>query len=356
MGGFDDLISKVKAMVDRIMDEVSKENHTTSTSDPPPSIRDPSASRKGDETASITRNVIRDAHNFLNLMESVNLKQQSMQALESHQRTSIDINRELQQLQWKSGVTLSKEEKELQQNIQSTTTYIAEIIKNKQDVQKVQDIEQRELSKSISSAKAPHLDKQGKNIQAFLEFHMTFKKANPLSRCIKLREGLHDDLKQRVLHETDPEAILSLLKKMYLAEDVLLPLARQEIADLKSTPVVNSKDEAKAYSIILGFITKLQKADLLERFDFTTIQMASSKLSKIRLDAWEKEWMMTHERLEADGESLKVQENRKRELFIRFLKLHEGLLHRRLLQSSIDDKDKPDKKDKREKVFNTKEL
>ena len=355
-GGFDDLISKVKAMVDRIMDEVSKNNHTSTTSDPPPSVRDPSASHGRDETASITRNVIKDAHSFLNLMESVNLKQQSMQALESHQRTSIDINRELQQLQWKSGVTLSKEERELQQNVQSTTTYIAEIIKNKQDIQKVQDIEQRELSKSISSAKAPHLDKQGKNIQAFLEFHMTFKKANPLSRCIKLREGLHDDLKQRVLHETDPEAILSLLKKMYLAEDVLLPMSRQEIADLKSTPVVNSKDEAKAYSIILGFITKLQKADLLERFDFSTIQMASSKLSKVRLDAWEKEWMITQERLEADGESLRVQESRKRELFIRFLKLHEGLLHRRLLQSSIDDKDKPDKKEKREKVFNTKEL
>ena len=356
IGGFDDLISKVKGMVDRIMGEVSKETYTPPTSAPPPSVRDPSASRRGDETASIIRNVIRDAHSFLNTMERVNLKQESMQALESHQRTSIDINRELQQLQWKSGVTLSTGERDLQQNIQSTTTYIAEIIKNKQDIQKVQDIEQRELSKSISSAKAPHLDKQGKNIQAFLEFHMTFKKANPLSRCIKLREGLHDDLKQRVLHETDPEAILSLLKKMYLAEDVLLPLSRQEIADLKSTPVVNSKDEAKAYSIILGFITKLQKADLLERFDFSTIQMASSKLSKIRLDSWEKEWMLTQERLEADGESLRVQENRKRELFIRFLKLHEGLLHRRLLQSTIDDKDKIDKKEKREKVFNTKEL
>ena len=235
IGGFDDLVSKVKAMVDRIMVEVSKETHTP-TPAPPPSVRDPSASRRGDETASITRNVIRDAHSFLNSMESVNLKQQSTQALESYHRTSIDINRELQQLQWKSGVTLTTEERELQQNIQSTTTYIAEIIKNKQDIQKVQDIEQRELSKSISTAKAPYLDKQGKNIQAFLEFHMTFKKANPLSRCIKLREGLHDDLKQRVLHETDPEAILSLLKKMYLAEDVLLPLSRQEIADLRSSP------------------------------------------------------------------------------------------------------------------------
>ena len=355
IGGFDDLISNVKGMVDRIMVEVSKET-TTLPPPPPSSVRDPSASRRGDETASITRNVIRDAQGFLNAIESINLKQQTMQALESYHRNSIDINRELQQLQWKSGVTLSIEDRQLQQNIQSTTTYIAEIIKTKQDIQKVQDIEQRELSKSISSAKAPHLDKQGKNIQAFLEFHTTFKKANPLSRCIKLREGLNDDLKQRVLHETDPEAILSLLRKMYLAEDVLLPLSRQEIADLKSTPVVNSKDEAKAYSIILGFITKLQKADLIERFDFSTIQMASSKLSKVRLDSWEKEWMINQERLEAAGESLRVQENRKRELFIGFLKLHEGLLHRRLLQSSIDDKDKIDKKEKKEKVFNTKEL
>ena len=61
--------------------------------------------------------------------------------------------------------------------------------------------------------------------------------------------------------------------------------------------------------------------------------MAISKLSKQRQDEFEKSWMMEQFRMK--GVPLDIQEDRKRELFIDFIKIHESLLHRRQLQNSL---------------------
>ena len=72
---------------------------------------------------------------------------------------------------------------------------------------------------------------------------------------------------------------------------------------------------------------------MIKRLDLTTIAMAISKLSKQRQDEFEKSWMMEQFRMK--GVPLDIQEDRKRELFIDFIKIHESLLHRRQLQNSL---------------------
>ena len=123
-----------------------------------------------------------------------------------------------------------------------------------------------------------------------------------------------------------------------MAEDVILPLARAEIQALPNAPAVNSAQEGKAYACILSFVTKLQKSDLYERLDFSTITLAASKLSRVRQDTWDKDWLMRSQTM--TGTSLRTQEDAKRDLFVEFLKLHDNLLQRRLLQTTLQQKEK----------------
>ena len=204
-------------------------------------------------------------------------------------------------------------------------------------------------------AKAPTLSASGREIQAFLEFHQNFKHANSLSRALKLKEGMAEELKERFVHEVDPEKILSVLRGMFLAQDVLLPLSRQNIVQLPNCPPVGTKQELKAYSEILGFVAKLEKADMLERMDFSTMALIVQKLSKQRIDNWDREWM--EEQLKIDSEPLKFQEDRKRQMLVNFLRINESILHRRLLQSSITGQEKSQpKKEKRETILATAEV
>ena len=76
---------------------------------------------------------------------------------------------------------------------------------------------------------------------------------------------------------------------MYLAQDVLLPLSRQEVLDLPNHPPVGTKQELKAYTTVLGFVSKLEKADMVDRLDYSTMATIVQKLSKQRLDNWDRE-------------------------------------------------------------------
>ena len=209
------------------------------------------------------------------------------------------------------------------------------------------------MSKSLSFAKAPTLSSGGQEIQAFLEFHENFKHGNALQRELKLKEGLAEDLKQRFQHQIDLEKIISILKSMFLAQDVLLPLSRQEVLDLPNHPPVGTKQELKAYTTVLGFVSKLEK-DMVDRLDYSTMATIVQKLSRQRLDNWVREWVQ--EQMRIDAEPLKVQEDRKRQMLINFLQLNESILHRRLLQTSLNQQEKTPKKDRKENMLATSEL
>ena len=136
-----------------------------------------------------------------------------------------------------------------------------------------------------------------------------------------------------------------------MAQDVLLPLSRQEVLDLPNHPPVGTKQEFKAYTTVLGFVSKLEKADMVDRLDYFTMATIVQKLSRQRLDNWDREWVL--EQMRIDAEPLKVQEDRKRQMLINFLQLNESILHRRLLQISLNQQEKTPKKDRKENVLVT---
>jgi hypothetical protein len=286
------------------------------------------------------------------LQNKTNLDSMTLQYLELQEKSCSEIVKQIQHQQWRENVVLLPSDKQVLESVQGATNYLTEVIKKKKDAEKLKDIENREISKSISMAKPPTLAKDAQNIEAFLEFHSTFSSANSLHRCLKIREGLPAELKERVAHEVDPDKIINLLKKMFLAEDVLIPVCRQAIVDLKNSPAVGGPVEAKAFSAILTFVTRLQKADMADKLDFSTMALAVSKVSKVNQAIWEKEWYLAQEKLE--GTPLRKQEEKKREQFVAFVKLHESLLHRRLLQCSLQgDKEKEKEKPKKEQAFST---
>ena len=78
-------------------------------------------------------------------------------------------------------------------------------------------------------------------------------------------------------------------------------------------------------------------------------------MSRQRQDEWEKSWILEQQKIE--DEPLRHQEDVKRKNFLNFVKLHETLLNRRLLQQGLGstDKEKEKEKEKRrfDKVFST---
>ena len=297
--------------------------------------------------------LVEDASKFIQrLQDNDKLESASANELSDWERNCSEMIKGFQQAQWKEGIVLHQKDKDLCEQLHSAKAYIVNALTKRKEEEKLKEVEAREISKSLAATKAPTLSKDAKNIMDFLNFHETYKNQNPLARCMRIREGLPEAIKERVLNETDPDKILSLLKRLYMAEDVILPLARAEIQALPNSPSVNSATEGKAYTCILNFINKLQKADLFERLDFSTITLAASKLSKIRQDTWDKEWLLKSMRLE--GTPLRHQEETKRDMFVEFLNLHDNLLQRKLVQNSLADKPEKEKeKSKSSKTFST---
>ena len=284
-----------------------------------------------DEHVNYPVQLFRDADNFC--LKIIDNEYREIHILEELAAEANNILKEIQHNVWKNNIPLSDTDSHIKIKLQNAKLYLMKLIKQNQSETKKKDVESRELSRNMAGAKAPTLLDTGENIQEFIDYHLTFKAANPLARSIKIKEGLPKGLKTRVLNVTDPQEIIELLSSLYLAEDVLIPLARKEVEKQRCSPPIHSSQEAAAYSSIFGFIQKLDKQSMIKRLDFTTIAMATSKLSKQRQDEFEKSWMMEQFRMK--GVPLDIQEDRKRELFIDFIKIHESLLHRRQLQNSL---------------------
>ena len=111
----------------------------------------------------------------------------------------------MRQFLWRNGVILKTEHIALPEDLLTQTTHLAELVKERVDEQRRKELETRELSRSITAAKPPVLDSSGENVQAWLLYHKNFSSANVHSRTLKLKEGLSSELKERVLHEEDPD-------------------------------------------------------------------------------------------------------------------------------------------------------
>ena len=350
----DSLLTKVKALADQLLKEISdfqkaSGNHSSAYGTfPGESAPRPNFAQK----PAYPKVLLEDAEKLIQTIRSVqDTKSMTLGELEALDKSTYSIMQALQTCQWQQGVLLSPHDKDIENYLKEAKSFLVEAISEKKGEQRIKDLEAREISKTMSSIPAVKLDKEGKNVMAFMEFHEQFKSVNKLHRSLKIKNGLlNEQLKERLQHESDPEEMLNLIKKLYLAEDIILPKARAQIEALKQSPSVNTKEEGYAYSEILGFISKLKKAQLMERLDFSTISLAISKVSKVRQDQWEQKWL--EQQMLLEEASPKVLEDKKREMFISFIQFNENLIHRRLLQVETQ-KGEKEKIKVKEKAFST---
>ena len=357
--GLDRIIRTIKNLVDAYIDHVrTKSEAERSFARHSSPIKD-SRSVPGSTSSSTPlypSNIIIDAQQWLRQLNEIDLDSCSQEALQMQLQRGSEAAKELRQFLWRNGVILKTEHMALPEDLLTQTTHLAELVKERVDEQRRKELETRELSRSITAAKPPVLDSSGENVQAWLLYHKNFSSANVHSRTLKLKEGLSSELKERVLHEEDPDKIIQLVKKMYLSEDILVPLGRQKLVMLPDNPGINTSQEQKAFTVILNFVSMLEKEeDFIIKFDYSTMALAARKMSKIRQDQWERTWL--EEQMKIDDQPLREQENKKRTLFLKFLRLNETLLQRRQLQNGLtaQGEKREKKKETKDRVFSTQE-
>ena len=279
------------------------------------------------------------------------LEEQGTHVLQDLLDRVMVCTREVQKVKWQ-GVRLSLDHEDVLRNLNLFRPTLTSIIAEHKQEERNEEARQREMAKNISMSKPPQLDDQGTNIVEYLQFHSVFSSASPLARAIKLRSGLSKTLQARTANITDPEAIIQILSDLFLQQDILIPKSLMPVQQLRCGPVCNSTLEAEAYSTINCFISKLRAQNLLHKLDYTTMQICLSKLSKIRLDEFERTWILQQNLIKHLPDS--EQEDKKRQVFLDFIYVNEQLIHRRLLQNTMQEKDSKDK-DRRtkDKVFST---
>ena len=344
------LLTKVKDLADQLLKEISDFQKTPGHQ--PPGQGQPAPRPNFAPKPGYPHVLLEDAEKLIQTMKSVqDTKSMTLGELEALDKSAYSIMQVLQSCQWQHGVLLNPQDKEIEIELKDSKSCLVKAISEQKGEQRIKDLEAREISKTMSSIPAVKLDKEGKNVMAFIEFHEQFKSVNKLHRSLKIKNGLlNEQLRERLQHESEPQEMLDLIKKLYLAEDIILPKARSQIEALKQSPSVGSKEEGIAYSEILGFISKLKKAQLMERLDFSTITLAISKVSRVRQDQWEQKWL--EQQMLLEGASPRTLEDKKREMFIHFIQFNETLIHRTLLQKETQ-KGEKEKVKVQEKVFST---
>ena len=276
-----------------------------------------------------------------------NLEEESVHVLQDLLDRVVSCTKEVQRIKWQ-GIRLDSHHEEILKNLSLFRPTLTSLISDHKQEQRNEEAREREMAKNISMSKPPQLDDQGTNIVEFLQFHSVFASASPLARAIKLRSGLSKTLQARTSNITDPEAIIKILSDLFLQQDVLIPKSLMPVQALRCAPGCNSAMEAEAYSTINCFISKLRAQNLLHKLDYTTMQICLSKLSKTRLDDFERAWILEQNKIKHLPDS--EQEDKKRAIFLDFIYVNEQLTHRRLLQNSMQEKESKDKHTK-DKVF-----
>ena len=271
------------------------------------------------------------------LFHLTDLQSQPVHILEDYFDKISTAIKEVQRFQWQ-GSSLVPGDEAVLKRMATLKPILAGYIKDQKETVRNTENQNREISRNIAITNPPKLAENGSNVIEWLDYMNSFAKANPLSRCIKIKENVSASLQKRILNITNPDEMLEIIKKLYAASDVLVPNSLADVQTLKSSPPINSSQEASSYAAIFSLIQKLKKMDLLDRLDYTMLQICLSKLSKQRVDEFEKSYLI--ETLNMKGATEVEKEEKKRDMFLDFIELHEALLARRMLQNSLS-KEKP---------------
>ena len=331
----DEQISKIKEIIAQAM-EVFREREREAGSGrgvpgasapPPPTSSSP-----------YPRALLNDARDLCDeLVHLTDLQNQPVHILEDYLDKISTAIKELQRFQWQGSSLVAGDEAVLKR-MSTMKPILAGYIKDQKEAVRNTEYQSREISRNIAITNPPKLAENGSNVIEWLDYMNSFAKANPLSRCIKIKENVSASLQKRILNITDPEEMLEIIRKLYAASDVLVPNSLADVQALKNSPPINSSQEASSYAAIFSLIQKLKKMNLLDRLDYTMLQICLSKLSKQRVDDFEKSYLV--ETLSMKGATEVEKEEKKREMFLEFIELHEALLARRMLQNSLS-KEKP---------------
>ena len=271
--------------------------------------------------------------------------------LTGHVDQLTELIKEIQKVEWTGNVHLTLEHQRVRNNLSQIKTILRGYLADHSKEQKSKEAQEREVARSLSFAKGPVLKEEGENIDQYLEYHEAFRASCPLARALKMKNDLPPRLQKRVDNISDPDEIVAFLKDLFLQSDILIPQAMKLVTDQKINPKVNSREEQASYTAINSLIQRLEKQNLLGRLDFTMISACLARLSPQRIDEFELSWLKT--KMANKGISTTEEENLKREEFISFIQIHEILLQKRTVQSSLNKRE--DKEKKSERAFHTRE-
>ena len=330
----DEQISKIKEIVAQAMEIFREREREAGAGRGVPGAAPPPSS----PSSPYPRALLNDARALCDeLVHLADLQGQPVHILEDYFDKISTAIKEIQKFQWQGSSLVAGDEAVLKR-MSTMKPILAGYMKDQKEAVRNTEYQSREISRNIAITNPPKLADNGSNVIEWLDYMNSFAKANPLSRCIKIKENVSASLQKRILNITDPEEMLDIIRKLYAASDVLVPNSLADVQALKSSPPINSSQEASSYAAIFSLIQKLKKMDLLDRLDYTMLQICLSKLSRQRVDEFEKSYLV--ETLSMKSATEVAKEERKREMFLEFIELHEALLARRMLQNSLS-KEKP---------------
>ena len=271
--------------------------------------------------------------------------------LTGHIDQLTELIKEIQKVEWTGNVHLTPEHQRVRNNLNQIKTILRGYLADHSKEQKSREAQEREVARSLSFAKGPVLKEEGENIDQYLEYHEAFRASCPLARALKMKNDLPPRLQKRVDNISDPDDIVAFLKDLFLQSDILIPQAMKLVTDQRINPKVNSREEQASYTAINSLIQRLEKQNLLGRLDFTMISACLARLSPQRIDEFELSWLKT--KMVNKGISTTEEEKLKRDEFISFIQIHEILLQKRTVQSSLNKREEKEKKS--ERAFHTRE-
>lgn len=345
-------ISRAKEVVEKVLDVLKTRENATSMGGPQQASRGPQTFQ-GPPKPAYPVKLLKDALYFKQSFSSSDVDEETQTyILEDFLMKTKEYVTQIQDCQWKYGITLSSDHCNLLDDLTKMKTMLTGMIKERDEERRRLENEQRELAKTLQVSKPVHLLPSGVNVGQYLFYHEQFKSSNKMSRVLKLRETLPRELLPRVENEVCPDAIIKLISDLFLNQDYLIPVARREVEKQRNCPRPHSDEERSSYNAIFGLIQRLKQAGLENKLDFTMMGMSLQKLSRVRQDSFEEKWLMKS--IELEGKPMEVVEEEKRKLFVAFITLNENLLVRRQLQNSImkaDEEKGKGKVSKSEKAF-----
>ena len=151
----DSITSKVGDLIKRALNAIAQSNQAEDPLRVPPPVY---AERvHADRPApSYPHCLVTDASKLLiRLQKYDKLECAGTKQLEDFERTCIEMLKEFQQVQWKGGVVLHTKGQDLQAQLQTTKTYLGELLTKRKEEFKLKEVEQRRLVRALLLQRLP---------------------------------------------------------------------------------------------------------------------------------------------------------------------------------------------------------